>query len=176
VETAVKENGSPSVAVGLVYDQELIWSHGVGPVDRSDPSKGTVNAKTGFRIASITKIFPVLMLRQLYERGLVSDMRDPVAKYEKRFRYKSSFTGEITLEQLAAHTAGLAGRSMAVRMEPPLRPVSAAPTPFGGSRNPQSSPLPTLMLVQATSPTRATSPMTRPTAAWRRCTSCTPRA
>jgi CubicO group peptidase (beta-lactamase class C family) len=34
-------------------------------------------------------------------------MRHPVAKYESRFRYKSSFTGEPTLEQLAAHTAGL---------------------------------------------------------------------
>jgi CubicO group peptidase (beta-lactamase class C family) len=108
VDAVVKSSpGPPSLAIGLVYDQELIWTYGSGPVNRSDPSQGTVNEKTGFRIGSVSKVFTALMLRQLKEQGRVADMRDPIRKYEKRFRVKNSFQGEPTLEQLSAHTAGL---------------------------------------------------------------------
>jgi CubicO group peptidase (beta-lactamase class C family) len=105
---------SPSVAVGLVYDQELVWSHGVGPVNRSDPSLGTVNAKTGFRIGSVTKVWTALMLRQLEEQGRVASGHDPVDKYEPRFRVQNPFegSGPIRLNHLSSHMVTQSGTAL----------------------------------------------------------------
>src|SRR6266480_2704573 len=45
----------PGLAIGIVHDQDLIWSKGYGYADRD--SRTPVSASTLFRIGSISKLF-----------------------------------------------------------------------------------------------------------------------
>lgn len=65
---------------------------------------------TIFRIGSITKLFPVLMLYQLYERGIVRSLDDPISDYEPSFNDINSYSNykrQFTLRQLASQLSGL---------------------------------------------------------------------
>lgn len=99
-------HGWPGIAVGIVYDQDLIWSAGFG---FADLEKGlSMTPETVFRIASITKLFTCIAIMQLRDQGKLR-LDDPVQKYLPWFKIQNPFSKSpaITIRQLMTHTAGL---------------------------------------------------------------------
>ena len=96
----------PGLSAGIVYDQELIWQHGYGfgNVEQQIPA----DARTVYRVASITKLFTSTMLMILRDAGKVS-LDDPIEKYLPEFKIKSRFADARppTFRQMAAHATGL---------------------------------------------------------------------
>lgn len=88
----------PGLAVAIVKDDKLIFSHAEAPV--------TID--TRFPIMSVTKPFVATMLLQLAEQGKLS-IHDPVSKYVPEYKVRSNYPGHVatTLFQLATHTSGL---------------------------------------------------------------------
>merc|ERR1719183_1273058 len=79
--------------------------------DRDPKSKsGPPDEATIFRIGSVSKIFPVLMLYQLLDRGVVSSLDDPLSKYAPGFELPNVFSRakrHFTLRQLASQLSGM---------------------------------------------------------------------
>ena len=98
--------GLPGVAVGVVYDQQLVWSQGFGFADVKNRVPMTPQVK--FRIASHSKMFAAIAIMQLREEGKIR-LDDPVEKFLPWFKAKPAGDddGVITIEQLLSHTSGL---------------------------------------------------------------------
>lgn len=96
----------PGLAIGVVHDQDLVWSAGYGFADLE--SREAMTPSTLFRIGSISKIFTATAILQLRDRGLLR-LDDPVAEHLPWFAIESRFTedGPITIRHLLTHTAGL---------------------------------------------------------------------
>jgi CubicO group peptidase (beta-lactamase class C family) len=96
----------PGLAVGVVFDQELVWAKGYGfaNVAKQIPA----DADSVYRVASITKLFTSTMMMILRDEGRLN-LDDPVEKYLSAFQIKSRFTSArpITFRQLAAHASGI---------------------------------------------------------------------
>ncbi|MBL8265033.1 serine hydrolase, partial [Steroidobacter sp.] len=112
----------PSIVVGIVTRDGLVWSGGVGHSDAD--GKLPVDARTVYRIGGLTQAFTAESLRSLAARGVVA-LDAPVQRYLPEFQPRNTFGGEITLRQLLEHRSGL------VRMPPrgnhfDLEPVTLA--------------------------------------------------
>ena len=106
MEGQLAYRGLPGVAVGVIADQELVWSHGFGFADLK--AKIPMTASTKFRMASHSKLFTATAMMQLREQGKVR-LDDPVSKYLPWFQVKPAGDddGVITIEQLLTHSSGL---------------------------------------------------------------------
>jgi D-alanyl-D-alanine carboxypeptidase len=106
LEGQIAFRGLPGVAVGVVQDQQLVWSKGFGFADIA--TKKPMTADTRFRIASNSKIFAAIAILQLREAGKLR-LDDPVAKHLPWFTMKPAGPddGPITIEQLLSHSSGL---------------------------------------------------------------------
>ncbi len=106
LEAQIAYRGLPGVAVGVVHDQQLVWSHGFGfaNVEKRVP----MNEQTRFRIASNSKLFTAIAIMQLREAGKLR-LDDPVQKHLPWFKVKPAGPddGAITIEQLLSHSSGL---------------------------------------------------------------------
>jgi CubicO group peptidase (beta-lactamase class C family) len=98
--------GLPGIAVGVVSDQELIWSKGFGFADLK--AKTPMSPTTKFRMASHSKLFTAVAIMQLREQGKLR-LDDPVSKYLSWFTAKPAGDddGVITIEQLLSHSSGM---------------------------------------------------------------------
>ncbi len=96
----------PGLSIGIVYDQELIWSKGYGLADVA--TKRPATPSTVYRIASITKLFTATALMQLRDQGKIH-LDDPVRKYLPWFSIKDPFPDDpaVTIRHLMTHLAGL---------------------------------------------------------------------
>jgi D-alanyl-D-alanine carboxypeptidase len=106
MEGQIAYRGLPGIAVGVVSDQELVWSKGFGFADIK--AKLPMTATTKFRMASNSKLFTAIAIMQLREEGKIS-LDDPVVKYLPWFKAKPAGDddGPITIEQLLSHSSGL---------------------------------------------------------------------
>lgn len=106
VEGQLAYRGLPGVAVGVVADQELVWTAGFGHADVR--AKVPMTAHTKFRMASHSKLFTATAIMQLREQGKVR-LDDPVSKHLPWFRVRPAGDddGPITIEQLLSHSSGL---------------------------------------------------------------------
>jgi CubicO group peptidase (beta-lactamase class C family) len=106
IEGQIAYKGLPGVVVGVVSDQELIWSKGFGYADIK--AKLPMTATTKFRMASNSKLFTAVAIMQLREEGKLG-LDDPVVKYLPWFKAKPAGDddGPITIEQLLSHSSGL---------------------------------------------------------------------
>lgn len=96
----------PGISAGIVSDQTLIWSKGYG---HANVAKQIVpDARTIYRVASISKLFTSTMMMILRDEGKLS-LDDPLEKYVPAFRIKSPFADARppTFRMVAAHAAGL---------------------------------------------------------------------
>ncbi len=102
----VAYRGLPGIAVGVVSDQQLVWSSGFGFADVK--AKIPMTAQTKFRMASHSKLFTAIAIMQLREAGKLR-LDDPVVKYLPWFTAKPAGDddGQITIEQLLSHSSGL---------------------------------------------------------------------
>jgi CubicO group peptidase (beta-lactamase class C family) len=94
------------LAIGIVYDQDLIWSKGFGYADLETQQE--VTTQTLFRIASISKLFTSMAIMQLRDAGKLQ-LDDPLRRHLKWFTIKNDFADgpEITIRQVLTHSAGL---------------------------------------------------------------------
>ncbi len=106
VETQIAYRGLPGISLGVVYDQELIWSRGIGFHDLQQQAPATPS--TIYRIASITKLFTSTAILQLRDAGMLS-LDDPVAQRLPWFQIQQQQQDAraITIRQLLTHTSGL---------------------------------------------------------------------
>jgi CubicO group peptidase (beta-lactamase class C family) len=96
----------PGVVVGVVADQELIWTAAFGLADTS--KKVPMTSDTRFRMASHSKLFTATAVMQLREQGKLR-LDDAVSKYLPWFQVKPAESEDppITIEELLTHSSGL---------------------------------------------------------------------
>ena len=96
----------PGVAIGVVADQDLVWSAGFGFADTA--AKLAMTPQTKFRMASHSKLFTATAVMQLREQGKLR-LDDPVSKYLPWFTVKAADPEDppITIEELLTHSSGL---------------------------------------------------------------------
>jgi CubicO group peptidase (beta-lactamase class C family) len=96
----------PGISVGIVKDQELIWSKGYGVSDLKKKTPAT--PETMYSICSITKLFTSIAVMQLYEQGKLR-LDDSLSSIlpEHPIRQQFSDSGPITIRSLLTHSSGL---------------------------------------------------------------------
>ncbi|KAM7411053.1 hypothetical protein PAMA_021166 [Pampus argenteus] len=117
----------PAISAIVVLNDSVLWNGNFGKRNISDPSSSAPNEYTVYRIASLSKIFPTLMLYKLWEDGLVDSLDDPLEKYTDNFTIKNplgksggpasssaktvnSHLPELTLRRMASQLSGLPRR------------------------------------------------------------------
>ena len=96
----------PGITVGIVKDQQMIWSKGYGTVDikKNLPT----SPSTIFSICSISKLFTSIAIMQLYEKGKLR-LDDSLQMHLPNYNLKQAhnLSGPITIRGLLTHSSGL---------------------------------------------------------------------
>ncbi|XP_070259271.1 LOW QUALITY PROTEIN: putative beta-lactamase-like 1 [Myotis yumanensis] len=77
--------GLAAMSAVVIHNDTVLWTGNFGKKNGSDPASGPPNEYTMYRIASVSKIFPVLMLYRLWEEGIVASLDDPLERYASSF-------------------------------------------------------------------------------------------
>lgn len=104
---AVRRDGVPGFAFGIVIDGELVHAKGLGVRDLR--TRAPVDEDTVFRIASMTKSFTAMAVLQLRDAGKLA-LDDPAERYLPDLAslpYPTRDSAPITIRQLLTHSAGL---------------------------------------------------------------------
>ncbi len=106
IEAQMAYRNIPGLAVGIVYDRQLVYAKGFGYADLE--KKTPVTPQSLFRIASNSKTFTATAIMQLRDEGKLR-LDDPIDKYLKGFYIQNPFPDapKITIFNLLTHTAGL---------------------------------------------------------------------
>ena len=97
----------PGVAVGVVADQDLVWSAGFGFADTA--AKVPMTPQTKFRMASHSKLFTATAIMQLREQGKLR-LDDPGVEVPAVVPGEAPADPDdppITIEELLTHSSGL---------------------------------------------------------------------
>ncbi|HEX2996250.1 MAG TPA: serine hydrolase domain-containing protein, partial [Anaerolineales bacterium] len=106
LQTQVKANRIPGMAVAIVQGDQIIFAKGYG---EAMPGK-SVTPQTQFYIGSVTKGFTALAIMQLVEQGRL-ELDAPVQKYLPWFKVADpEASRQITIRNLLNHTSGLGER------------------------------------------------------------------
>ena len=105
----VDENTSlPAISANVFYGQSLLWSGHFGSKFSNSTDNTKPNGNTVYRIGSVTKVFPVLLIYKLFEGGTIGSIDDPLNKYFPEFHIKNPFTNEnITTREIICQMSGL---------------------------------------------------------------------
>uniref|UniRef100_A0A4W6CU16 Lactamase, beta-like 1a n=1 Tax=Lates calcarifer TaxID=8187 RepID=A0A4W6CU16_LATCA len=115
----------PAISAIVVLNDSVLWNGNFGKKNISDPSSSAPNEYTVYRIASLSKIFPTLMLYKLWEDGLVDSLDDPLEKYADNFTIKNP---QGTIRGAASSSARtLSGRSPALTLRRMASQLSGLP-------------------------------------------------
>jgi len=107
----------PAVSVAVVSGQEVLWSAGYGVADVATRRPAT--ADTIYSICSISKLFTSVAVMREREAGRLR-LEDPVSKHLSWFRLaRPEGEGDITIEGLLTHAAGLPRESDSPYWSPP---------------------------------------------------------
>ena len=100
----------PGMSMGVVHDQDLVWSRGFGYADVEKKSPAT--SGTIYSICSISKLFTSISVMQLRDQGKLS-LDDPVGRHLSWFKIKNTYPDapEITLRGILTHSSGLPGEA-----------------------------------------------------------------
>jgi CubicO group peptidase (beta-lactamase class C family) len=96
----------PGMSMGIVYDQNLLWSRGFGYADVEKNIPATPN--TMYSICSISKLFTSIAVMQLRDLGKLR-LDDPIRNYLSWFKIKNTYPDapEVTLWGILTHSSGL---------------------------------------------------------------------
>lgn len=101
----LKKNKIPGMAIGLVDEDQIIFSKGYGK--RSISSSRKVDTKTLFSIGSATKSFTSLSMAMLEDEGKIK-LTVPIKNYYKDFQLMTpELTNRVTVKDLLIHNTGL---------------------------------------------------------------------
>lgn len=105
-EAMVAYQGLPGLSVGVVYDQDLIWSRGIGYADVE--SRKPATPSTIYSICSISKLFTSIGVMQLRDQGNL-ELDDPVADHIPWLDIQNTFPDgpPITVRGILSHSSGL---------------------------------------------------------------------
>ncbi len=106
LEAQVDFDRLPGLTVGIVKNQELVWSKGYG---KADVSKNIpAEASTMYSICSITKLFTAIAIMKLRDEGKLQ-LDDEASKHLPWFKVKQQYpdSGPITIRTLLTHSSGL---------------------------------------------------------------------
>jgi CubicO group peptidase (beta-lactamase class C family) len=114
--TATYNSSAVAIGVKSIYETGLLFEYAYTPPNKDKRGAQKVDSNTVFRLGSLTKVFPVLALLKLKDRGVSLD--DPITKYVpelralKRQARKDSPVwtvdwDEVTLGALASHMGGI---------------------------------------------------------------------
>ncbi|MEO8067916.1 MAG: serine hydrolase [Flavobacteriales bacterium] len=104
IARAVRDFDQPGLAVGVVQNGQLIWSHGYGKLDLAKPDH--VSANSVFYCASISKAFTVCAIGLLADEGKLS-FDDPVRKHLPWFKTPDPYVTEhMMVRDLLCHRSG----------------------------------------------------------------------
>lgn len=113
----------PGLAASITYRDQELWSKGLGVTTKGGRG-GTPNTTTIYRIASVSKVFAVscqrsvplnrmnilwcplqaLLVYQLYDRGLIRSLDDPLKMFCSEFHIDNPYTAdEVTLRQIMSY-------------------------------------------------------------------------
>ncbi|KAI4574459.1 hypothetical protein MJT46_003738 [Ovis ammon polii x Ovis aries] len=82
---ALSAPGLAAMSAVVIHNDTVLWTGNFGKKNGSDPASGPPNEYTIYRISSVSKIFPVLMLYRLWEEGIVASLDDPLERYASTF-------------------------------------------------------------------------------------------
>jgi CubicO group peptidase (beta-lactamase class C family) len=113
IASRVKDREQPGLSIGIVHDQQLIWSKGYGFADMEKKLPAT--PATLYRIASITKTFTSAAVMQLRDAGKLQ-LDDPVARRLPWFKIRNNHpeAPAVTIRHLLSHTSGLPREALGV--------------------------------------------------------------
>nr|WP_141203006.1 serine hydrolase [Streptomyces griseorubiginosus] len=105
VQDAMRRTGVPGVAVGVVYDDKVMYLKGFGT--RKVGTEDRVGADTVFQLASVSKpLASTVVAAAVGEETVGWD--DPVVKYTPGFALKDPWVSRhVTLADLFSHRSGL---------------------------------------------------------------------
>ena len=106
MEAQVAYEDLPGVSMGIVADQELIWSEGFGYADVESEKPATPD--TIYSICSISKLFTSISVLQLRDEGKL-DLDDAVGEILPWFDIENTFPEgpAITVRRILTHSSGL---------------------------------------------------------------------
>lgn len=105
VKMAVANHQAPGAALAVLKDTSIIFLKGYGLQELGKPD--SIDARTVFRIGSVSKSVTATLCAVLVNEGVIS-WDDPVIKYLPDFKLKSeSATKKLKLRHLLSHTEGL---------------------------------------------------------------------
>ncbi|TKS76883.1 putative beta-lactamase-like 1 [Collichthys lucidus] len=121
LRSSVDTTKLPAISAIVVLNDSILWNGNFGKKNISDPSSPAPDEYTMYRIASVSKIFPTLMLYKLWEDGLVESLDDPLEKYMDNFAIKNplgenSGTASSSVRTLGNRSPGLTLRRMASQL------------------------------------------------------------
>ena len=102
METLRKKYSIPSLSIGVVYNNEIVYKKGLGFADIGQqivPDENTI-----YHIASVTKTFGAIILMQLVEQGKVK-LTDPVTQYNIHLGARWNDDLRIQVKHLLTHTS-----------------------------------------------------------------------
>ncbi|XP_027659182.2 putative beta-lactamase-like 1 isoform X2 [Falco cherrug] len=85
----IHSSGIPAMSAIVIYNDTVLWTGNFGKKNGSDPSSVVPNEYTIYRIASVSKIFPTIMLYKMWEEGKVLSLDDPLERYAQNFVIKN---------------------------------------------------------------------------------------
>ncbi|CAL8278937.1 unnamed protein product [Boreogadus saida] len=120
----VNQISLPAISAIVILNDSVLWNGNFGKRNGSDPNSPPPSEYTMYRIASLSKIFPTLMLYKLWEEGAVGSLDDPIEKYVDNFTIKNPLgrggrpgqasprarLPSITLRRMASQLSGLPRR------------------------------------------------------------------
>ncbi len=106
MDAQVAYDSIPGVSLGIVYDQDLIWSKGFGYAHVE--TKVPATADTIYSICSISKLFTSIAVMQLRDRGELR-VDDPLAAHLSWFQIGDTFpeAPPVTIKGVLTHSSGL---------------------------------------------------------------------
>lgn len=105
VERAMQETGVPGVAVGVVFDDQVVSTQGYGV--RVAGGEGLVDAATVFQIASLSKPISSTVMAGAVGDGII-EWDDPVSDHNTDFELSDPLvTEQVTFADLFAHRSGI---------------------------------------------------------------------
>jgi teichoic acid D-alanine hydrolase len=98
---------------------EIDYLNAIGISNRQ--SGTTLNSKSKFKIASITKTFTAVLILQLYEQGKIN-LKIPFGKYFPT--YKGEAKNKVTIEHLLTYSSGIPNSAEKLEMKSYQLPIS----------------------------------------------------
>ncbi len=106
IRKAVGEQSTPSIAVSVVKNGEIIWEEGFGWADREKRIPSSAN--TMYSLASVSKSFTATGLMILKEQGKI-DLDKPINTYlgDAKVTARVGNAADATVRRVLNHSAGL---------------------------------------------------------------------